>query len=146
MTEEQNGRKREAEAEAAAKYPQGEPKSETTARTAAQREEQAQTAQGAGRRRKSGFGTAAAFWLLALYGLPGVGLIASALGGFLIAKNGAHRSLARACFVRGLIALIVAGACVGCYFVLRSRFALSNFLERILQDLLNFVRSNGDKL
>lgn len=99
-----------------------------------------------GKKQKNGFGTAATFWLLVLYDLPGVGLIASALAGFLFAKTRAHRSLARACFVRGLIFLLIAAVLVGCYFFLRGRFALSNFLERILQELLNFVRSNSDKL
>ena len=99
-----------------------------------------------GQKQKNGFSTAAAFWLLVLYDLPGVGLIASALAGFLFAKTRAHRSLARACFVRGLIAMLIVGALAAGYFILRERFALSNFLERILQRLLNFVRSNSDKL
>ena len=98
------------------------------------------------KKKKNGPGTAATFWLLVLYDLPGVGLIASALAGFLFAKTRAHRSLARACFVRGVIVLLIAGALTACYFFLRNRYALSNFLERILQELLNFVRSNGDKL
>jgi len=95
---------------------------------------------------KPGPGAAATFWLLVLYDFPGIGLIASALMGFLFAKTRASRSLARACFARGVIALVIAGVLVGGYFFLRSRFALSNFLERVLQDALNFVRSNSDKL
>lgn len=95
---------------------------------------------------KRGPGTAATFWLLLLYDFPGIGIIASALSGFWLSKTRAHRSLARACFFRGLIVLFCAGIFVGGYFFLRSRFALSNFLERMLQSALDFVRSNGDKL
>ena len=52
----------------------------------------------------------------------------------------------RAPVLISLAAGLIVGALAAGYFILRERFALSNFLERILQRLLNFVRSNSDKL
>ena len=112
-------------------------------------EQEEQTTAGLPEQKKqkpAGFGAVATFWLMVLYDFPGIGLIASALAGFIFVKTRAHRSLAKACFARGVIVLLIVGMLVGGYFFLRSRFALSNFLERLLQDALNFVRSNHDKL
>lgn len=97
-------------------------------------------------KQKNGLSAPVTFWLLVLYDLPGVGLIASALIGFIFAKTRAHRSLARACFVRGVILLAAAGGLVAAYVFLHDRYALRNFFERLLQSALDFVRSNSDKL
>lgn len=85
------------------------------------------------------------FFLLLLFAVPGVGLLFSIAWGFLFTRDRSLRNLSRAALIWQAIGLLIGGLLVASYFIFREQLAIGNFLERLLQYLLDFVRANADK-